>query len=137
MECVGIKGLSQKNIYRICELIISWEGKLTWSRLVSKIAKNLNIRVSRQTLNGYFAIKKEFDVRKQQIRDGNENYRVMTNKNLSERDMLLKIDNQQRKIESLERQVNKQLDQLKTFIFNVRNIPNIDIADLHIRKERT
>ena len=57
MDSVGVKGLSKKRIQKICELILTWESKLTWARLVARIEKDMNLKVSRQTLNGYFAIK--------------------------------------------------------------------------------
>ena len=136
MERVGAKGLSQKNISKICELIITWTGKLTWALLIAKIEKNMNLKVSRQTLNGYFAIKKEYQLRKQQLRNGEGNFRLGSHLKQSEQDLLEKIESQKRIIEALERQVNQQLDQLKTFVLNVRNIPGVELSELNIRKSR-
>lgn len=134
MDSVGVKGLSKKRIQKICELILTWESKLTWARLVARIEKDMNLKVSRQTLNGYFAIKNEYQIRKQQLRDGQVGTRVIGQIKQSERELLEKIEAQQRKIELLERQLEQQLDQLKTFILNVRHIPGVDLSTLHIRK---
>lgn len=131
---VGNDGLSTEQIQAICNLIMHWRGKLTWTSLVNKIEKDLNISISRQALNGYFIIKREYQNRKQELRDGIKEGESCTQSKQSERALLEKIEAQQRKIDSLERQLDQQLDQLKTFILNVRHIPGVDLSTLHIRK---
>ncbi|MEM7357936.1 MAG: hypothetical protein AAF431_02425 [Pseudomonadota bacterium] len=138
MKRVGKAGLSNALIGQICMLITSWEGKLTWSLLVLKIEEELNLRVTRQTLNNYFSIKNTFQVRKAQIRNQDYSIRDQIGINIGsdEAALLKRIEAQQRQIEALEAKLAKQLDQLKTFIFNVRNIPGVDISTLLIRKDR-
>ncbi len=131
---VGNDGLSTEQIQAICNLIILWRGKLTWTSLVNKIEMDLNISISRQALNGYFIIKREYQNRKQELRDGIKTGESCTQPKQSERALLEKIEAQQRKIDSLERQLDQQLDQLKTFILNVRHVPGVDLSTLHIRK---
>lgn len=49
-------------------LIRSWEGKLTWDLLVTKIESSLGIATTRQTLDKYANIKHEYKQKKQVLR---------------------------------------------------------------------
>ena len=49
-------------------LIRSWEGKLTWDFLVTKIESSLGIATTRQTLDKYANIKHEYKQKKQVLR---------------------------------------------------------------------
>ena len=49
-------------------LIRSWEGKLTWDLLVTKIESCLGIATTRQTLDKYANIKHEYKQKKQVLR---------------------------------------------------------------------
>lgn len=100
--------------------------------------EEIDLRVTRQTLNQYYSIKAEYLRRKEQLR--RSQFDSPTNnhpsRSLDELALLRKVETQQRKIESLEAKLNRQLDQMKTFIFNVRNIPGVDVSTLLIRKDR-
>jgi len=134
MRRVGKSGLTNALISQICEMIIGWDGKLTWALVIEAIERDLNLRITRQTLSQYYSIKTEFQRRKRQIQCSAAN--VSEQRSLDELALQKKVEVQQRKIEALEAKLNKQLDQMKTFIFNVRNIPGIDISTLLIRKDR-
>ena len=49
-------------------LIRSWEGKLTWDLLVTKIESSLAITTTRQTLDKYLNIKNEYKDRKRSLK---------------------------------------------------------------------
>ena len=49
-------------------LIRSWEGKLTWDLLVTKIESSLAITTTRQTLDKYLNIKNEYKHRKRSLK---------------------------------------------------------------------
>ncbi len=137
MKRIGKKGMSNTYINDICDLIINWEGKLTWALLIGRIEEEIDLKVTRQTLNQYFSIKNEFRRRKNQIRSSKLNDSSLVESiGVSEVALLKKVEAQQRKIQALEVKLAKQLDQMKTFIFNVRNIPGVDISKLLIRKDR-
>lgn len=129
--------MSNTYINDICDLIINWEGKLTWALLIGRIEEEIDLKVTRQTLDQYFSIKNEFRRRKNQIRSSKLNDSSLVESiGVSEVALLKKVEAQQRKIQALEVKLAKQLDQMKTFIFNVRNIPGVDISKLLIRKDR-
>lgn len=57
--------LTKKDINRINNLIITWDGKLNWELVVQAIKSDLGIKISRQSLNKYEEIKQEFRRRKE------------------------------------------------------------------------
>ncbi|UYM17080.1 hypothetical protein [Endozoicomonas euniceicola] len=136
MKSIGAKGLSKERISEICTILTTWNGKLTWDLLVKKIASEMNLKVSRQTLNAYFSIKKEFQIKKDDLRKGIDSESYPANLKISEKDLLKKIEDQQKIIKSLEQKINEQTNQLKSFVYNIRNIPGIDLSKLNIKKHR-
>lgn len=62
------KSLDTDQQISIQALIRSWEGKLTWDLLVTKIESSLAIETTRQTLDKYLNIKKEFKDRKRKLK---------------------------------------------------------------------
>ncbi|EPW6428944.1 hypothetical protein ACWOHQ_000233 [Vibrio parahaemolyticus] len=65
---MAIKSLETKQQISIQALILSWEGKLTWDLLVTKIESSLGIATTRQTLDKYANIKHEYKQKKQVLR---------------------------------------------------------------------
>jgi hypothetical protein len=122
------KGLSNKNIQKICELIISWSEKLTWYRLVNAIQDDLDIKVSRVTLASYFAIKKEYDIKKTELRGGKIVSREPESSSITE--LQKKIDKLRKVNEMLERTKTKQLVMIERIMANAREIPNLDPSQL-------
>ncbi|NRF64789.1 hypothetical protein [Vibrio coralliilyticus] len=61
---MAIKSLDTDQQISIQALIRSWEGKLSWDLLVTRIESSLAIITTRQTLDKYPNIKKEFQERK-------------------------------------------------------------------------
>lgn len=65
---MALKSLETEQQISIQALIRSWEGKLTWDFLVTKIESSLGIATTRQTLDKYANIKHEYKQKKQVLR---------------------------------------------------------------------
>ncbi len=65
---MALKSLETEQQISIQALIRSWEGKLTWDLLVTKIESSLGITTTRQTLDKYANIKHEYKQKKQVLR---------------------------------------------------------------------
>jgi hypothetical protein len=65
---MALKSLETEQQISIQALIRSWEGKLTWDLLVTKIESSLGITTTRQTLDKYANIKHEYQKQKQVLR---------------------------------------------------------------------
>ena len=61
--------ITEENLEDIIMLIKTWEGKLTWNLLCSKVSELLNIKsIERQSLANYPDIQKAFSQQKQKIK---------------------------------------------------------------------
>ncbi|QFI38140.1 hypothetical protein FR932_09935 [Moritella marina ATCC 15381] len=65
---MALKLLGTNKQISIQTLIRSWEGRLTWDLLVTKINVELGISITRQTLDQYSNIKNEFKEKKRLLR---------------------------------------------------------------------
>ncbi|MCB5461543.1 hypothetical protein BCT70_010160 [Vibrio lentus] len=65
---MALKSLETDQQISIQALIRSWEGKLTWDLLVTKVESSLGIATTRQTLDKYANIKHEYKQKKQVLR---------------------------------------------------------------------
>mgnify|MGYP001770876302 FL=1 len=65
---MATKSLNTDQQISIQALIRSWEGKLTWDLLVTKIESSLAITTTRQTLDKYLNIKNEYKDRKRSLK---------------------------------------------------------------------
>ena len=62
--------ITEENSEDIIMLIKTWEGKLTWKLLCSKVSELLNIKsIERQSLANYPDIQKAFSQQKQKIKE--------------------------------------------------------------------
>ena len=62
--------ITEENLEDIIMLINTWEGKLTWNLLCSKVSELLNIKsIERQSLANYPDIQKAFSQQKQKIKE--------------------------------------------------------------------
>ncbi|MCG6199906.1 hypothetical protein [Psychromonas antarctica] len=62
------KSLDTEQQISIQAVIRSWDGKLTWDLLVTKIESSLAITTSRQTLDTYVNIKNEYKEKKRLLK---------------------------------------------------------------------
>jgi len=125
------KSLSNKQITTICELIIHWnDNKLTWQRLTMAIDEKLGVKVTRQTLSSYFAIKHEYQLRKNALRGINVPSRAIP-ASVSQHELLEKVARLEREKDYLQRQCNVQLEKIQCMIHNSqRHNSRIDIREL-------
>ena len=65
---MAIKSLDTDQQISIQALIRSWEGKLTWDLLVTRIESSLAITTTRQTLDKYLNIKNEYIDKKRSLK---------------------------------------------------------------------
>ena len=65
---MAIKSLDTDQQISIQALIRSWEGKLTWDLLVTRIESSLAITTTRQTLDKYLNIKNEYIEKKRSLK---------------------------------------------------------------------
>ena len=62
--------ITEENWEDIIMLIKTWEGKLTWKLLCSKVSELLNIKsIERQSLSNYPDIQKAFSQQKQKMKE--------------------------------------------------------------------
>lgn len=65
---MAFKSLETEQQISIQAVIRSWQGKLTWDLLVTKIESSLGIVTTRQTLDKYANIKHEYNQKKQVLK---------------------------------------------------------------------
>ena len=65
---MALKSLEADQQISIQALIRSWEGKLSWDLLVTKVESSVGIATTRQTLDKYANIKHEYKQKKQVLR---------------------------------------------------------------------
>ena len=62
--------VTEENLEDIIMLIKTWEGKLTWNLLCSKVSELLNIKsIERQSLANYLDIQEAFSKQKQNLKE--------------------------------------------------------------------
>lgn len=62
--------ITEENLEDIIMLIKTWEGKLTWNLLCSKVSELLNIKsIERQSLANYPDIQETFSKQKQKLKE--------------------------------------------------------------------
>lgn len=62
--------ITEENLEDIIMLIKTWEGKLTWKLLCSKVSELLNVKsIERQSLSNYPDIQKAFSQQKQKMKE--------------------------------------------------------------------
>lgn len=112
------KHLTDKDISDVVELLDDWptDTKLTWDRLVEAFEHEYNVKTTRQTLQKQNRIKTAFQEVKSIISVKTSTNKVKLPPSLkiaSER-----LENQQRKIERLERENQQLLEQFHVWLYN-------------------
>ena len=117
------KSLSKKKQGQIVKMILEWDGKLTWARLVKQIENRYGFYISRQSLVGYYSINHEYKLRKSALKGISTGDRHIIK--MTEADLLLKIDKLEKTIEAKDREIAKQFVLIETIWANVQKIPNL------------
>ncbi|EAQ9141213.1 TPA: hypothetical protein ACWC03_000952 [Salmonella enterica] len=58
------KHLNRSEIKAITHMILTWDGKITWSDLCESVYKNLNRTITRQSLNAHDEVVKAYRTKK-------------------------------------------------------------------------
>lgn len=124
-----ISALQQRKIE---VLLAKWTGKLTWEALVTKVALELGLKATRQTLCTYTGINTAYKNRKAQLRGATPSlYSKIT---ASDVKMVEQIDHLKAEIAVLERNNAEQLRMIERMLSNASDIPNLDLNDLVRRR---
>lgn len=113
-------------------LLLKWMGKLTWDMLVAKVAIELDLKVTRQTLCTYTGINTAYKTRKAQLRGATPS--LFLKVTASEVKMVEQIDHLRAEIAVLERKSAEQLRMIERILSNASAIPNLDLNDLVRRR---
>ncbi|MEH6735013.1 MAG: hypothetical protein V7690_10245 [Shewanella sp.] len=127
---MALKSLDVKQQISIQTLIRSWEGKLTWDLLVTKIEANYAISTTRQTLYKYKNITKEYKEKKRFLQGkpvANTNTELITylEKDI---DMAQKII----QLESNLKVIQEEIGYLQAFISRLSSIAQINPIVMNI-----
>lgn len=108
--------LTIQQVRKIEKILHRWLDKLTWAALVKKIEHDLEIKVTRQTLNTYGSIKQAFDDAKLRLRGTPKSYRKMPQMSLEKVDLVDKIQKLDNEVSGL----NKQNQRLRGLLNDIR-----------------
>lgn len=100
--------ITEENLEDIIMLIKTWEGKLTWNLLCSKVSELLNIKsIERQSLANYPDIQKAFSQQKQKIKEDAKKEPVP---NVTMNYLLKQVNNLKAQVQRLE-EINERYKQ--------------------------
>ncbi|WP_118792247.1 hypothetical protein [Neisseria bergeri] len=100
--------ITEENLEDIIMLIKTWEGKLTWKLLCSKVSELLNIKsIERQSLSNYPDIQKAFSQQKQKMK---ENAKKEPVPNITMDYLLKQVNNLKAQVQRLE-EINERYKQ--------------------------
>lgn len=127
------KIITEKTLPLALHELDKWSGKLTWNNFAEQLAKVLGEKkISRHTLLSYPALVDAFNDRKQSLKEASKN---------EEKDITLEFAKQQiatleAKVERLEKQNEKLLEQFVRWQHNAYMMPNIDMNVLNKRLDK-
>lgn len=105
-----------------------WKGKLTWDKFARKLSLTLGVKsISRHTLLSYPALVDAFKDRKEALRVTN----TSEEKDITVEHAMDQITLLEAKLERLEKQNQKLLEQFVRWQHNLYMMPNVDINTLN------
>lgn len=125
--------ITNKMQKKICTLIIAWQGKLSWEKLVLAIRNDLSFVITRQTLHDYVAIKNEFDNKKRELRGLPYVSRKVVSADKEE--LIQKIDKLDAALVLAEETTSTQLAFIEDIIENAKSM-SVDMQKLLVRRSR-
>lgn len=112
-----------------------WSGKLTWELYAEHLAQVLGVKtISRHTLLQYPDIVEAFRLRKQALRDAKTTEAKKSDKTLE--GALNEIDALQAKVDRLERQNERLMEQFVRWQSNLYMMPGVDLEKLNQQIDR-
>jgi ATP/maltotriose-dependent transcriptional regulator MalT len=120
--------ISTHHQYRIEVMLARWRGKLTWQALLNEIELELGVRITRQALCSYVAVKECYANAKRRLRSSTLPESV--NVTVSQVKLVAQIDDLKAEIIVLRRNNAEQLRMIERILANAVKIPNLDIRDL-------
>lgn len=130
MTTVKPQGLTQKQIRGICQLIIHWETKLTWQKLVQNIRDELGFSISRQSLVTYFSVKNEYDLKKNELKGGIPTTRIPSS--TKEVDLVKRIERLEQTVKQLTKERDIQLHTIETMLKNAAEMNNVGLEGIKL-----
>jgi hypothetical protein len=121
------KHLTDQLIGKIVELLDHWEGPLSWPLLCEAVEKTFGQKYSRQTLSKYLLISDAFSVRKQAMRENKGIDPIYQSKQMQ--DAAKTIEEQKRKIERLEKQINSLLEKFLRWSYNATHATRFPLTE--------
>ncbi|HHX8441238.1 TPA: hypothetical protein ACVO0G_002617 [Vibrio diabolicus] len=115
--------LTNKQINDICRIIALWESKLTWYRLVEVIKRECGFYISRQSLSSYISIKKEYDLKKKELRGTITMRSDLVGK--EQATLIHKIEQLEAQVKKLTKERDLQLETLERIFLNASEMPNV------------
>ena len=122
------KIITEKTLPLALHELDKWSGKLTWNSFAEQLAKVLGEeKISRHTLLSYPALVEAFNDRKENLKESAKS---------TEKDVTLEFAKQQiaileAKVERLEKQNEKLLEQFIRWQHNAYMMPNVDMNRLN------
>jgi hypothetical protein len=120
--------LTRDEQHKIRALIRTWKTKFTWDLLVDAVLSELEIKISRQSLQGYKGIKDDYDCKKAEFRGVTPE--IAKRVTMSDVDQLEKIERLEAEVKIKNEIIEKQLVLIKVMLANASEIPNYDISNI-------
>lgn len=120
--------LTRSEQHKIRALIRQWKTKFGWELLVKAINSELDIEITRQSLQGYTSIKDEYNDKKAQFRGVTPE--ITKRVTMSDVEQLKKIEQLKAELAIKNEIIEKQLVYIKTMLANAIEIPNYDISNI-------
>lgn len=129
---MAIPKISAQQQRKIEVLLAKWTGKLTWDALVTKVALELGLTTTRQTLCTYIGINTAYKNRKAQLRGATPS--LYTKITASDVKLVEQLEHLKAEIAVLNRNNAEQLRMIERMLSNATLIPNLDLNALVKRR---
>ncbi len=124
-----ISSLQQRKIE---VLVAKWTGKLTWDAIVQKIALEIGLVTTRQTLCTYTGIYTSYKKRKAELRGATPS--LYTKITASDVKLVEQVDSLKAQVKVLERSNAEQLRMIDRMLSNASAMPGVDLNALIRRR---
>jgi len=122
--------ITEDNLPLVLHTLDKWTGKLTWASYTDRLSEILGVEsISRQTLLNYPAIKRAFDLKKEQLKNTANQKEIDVNSTLE----LLKSQKAtlEAKVSRLEDELNMYKEQFVRWQYNLYMMPGVNLEKLN------